>query len=96
MRKNSRRRCEHQYSQTIGCYYKERLSEWRNDFDTVTTYIRFRCPKCGSYKDIKLGQEQFLPEMYHPNSTAKRMYIERLQWQGYVLEHELALLEYKE
>lgn len=88
------RECRHDDLRRIGFYYKETLSEWRNDFDRVYAYVRYKCRKCGKYKDVLLGSNTYVPELFHKRDPRKDEYIKQLQSHGYKQEYELAMLDH--
>lgn len=92
-KKDKSYKCNHHFDKKVGLFYKDDLSQYRNCFDHVEAYIRFKCSKCGENKDILLSSEQFKPEMYYGKSD-KEKYIAKLKSQGYMQKHEIALLDY--
>ena len=83
-----KRKCEHEY-ETVGLFYKEYLTEYRNCFDSISVYMRRRCKKCGDVYDARLSSETFVPELYHDRDERKDMYIDGLKEKGIGLEIDL-------
>lgn len=86
--------CNHHFTEKVGLFYKEHLSQYRNCFDNVEVFIRYQCCKCGEYKDVLLGHQQFCPEMFY-DDIEKKQYIKKIRSQGFVMEYELMLREFK-
>lgn len=80
--------CTHESKVIVGKVYKEHLSSYRNVFDNIELYMRFRCPDCGECKDICLGHKSFLPEMFNDDKD-KKEFIKKIRSEGYLAEYEL-------
>ena len=82
-------KCDHEYT-TVGIFYKEIPTEYRNCFDEVNVYRKCRCKKCGQIDDILWSQEKFQPEMYERSSRVQKDgYITYLHTKGIGLEIDL-------
>lgn len=69
-----KKKCNHHFSEKIGLFYKEHLSQYRNCFDNIEVYMRYKCPKCGEYRDVRLGSQSFSPEMFYPSENKKNIF----------------------
>lgn len=84
----------HEYK-PVGYYYKEYYTEYRNAFDQINAYQRFKCKTCGKIMDNLLSRELFLPEMHEHKREYKEKYIQYLKDNGFKSEIELVLEEKK-
>lgn len=80
--------CEHEWG-IVGYFYKESLTEYKNSFDNVSAYSKFRCKKCGTFSDHLLSQEDFLPQLHNGREWRKDDYISKLENMGFKQEVEL-------
>lgn len=83
-----RKKCNHEYV-LIGDCYKERLTEYRNCFDKVVVFRKFKCKKCGEFYNELLSTEEFEPQLYHGREKRKDDYILKLINMGFKQEIEL-------
>lgn len=90
-----RKVCNHPVWKPVGYFYKESLSEWRNCFDRVYAYIRYKCTNCGECKNLLLGSKEYVPELYHGRDPQKDEYIKSLQSLGYMSEVQISMLHHK-
>lgn len=84
----------HEY-ESVGYFYKEHYTEYRNDFDQINAYQKYRCKTCEKIMDVLLSSESFLPEMYEHKRDYKDKYIQYLKSNGFKSEIELVLEEKK-
>lgn len=85
-----KRVCEHEY-ETLGMFYKENITTWRDHNDSINTYKRCKCKTCGEVKDILLASELFVPEKFHDRDERKDKYIEYLRQHNIKSEIDLYL-----
>lgn len=85
-----KRKCKHEY-ETLGMFYKEIFTEYRNCFDAIVVYRRERCKKCGDINDVYISSKNFPPELYYKDYTReqKDKYIEHLTRKDIGLEIDL-------
>ena len=79
------RECEHEYH-TVGKFYKEYLTEYKNSFDSIKAYVKRECKKCSCTTDVLLSSEEFVPELYHGRDERKEEYIKHLTDLGFTSE----------
>lgn len=83
------KKCHHEYK-TVGVFYKEIPTEYKNCFDEINVYRKDYCQKCGRIDDILLSSEKFQPEMYdYCSRREKDVYIMYLRKKGIGLEIDL-------
>lgn len=83
-----KKKCQHEYK-SVGLFYKETLTEYRNGFDTINVYERKQCIKCGKYTDELISHEEFLPEVFTGRDARKTEYVQLLKAKNILLEIEL-------
>lgn len=76
----------------IGFFYKENLSQYKNDFDKVKVYRKYICTKCLKIHDILISTEDFPPELYQFTGSFEKIdYIHDLKKKGVKQEVDLYL-----
>ncbi len=83
-----RKKCKHEY-ELVGDYYKESFTGYTNSFDEVNTWRKFRCKKCGEFRNQLLTIEKFNPQLDRGREPRREEYISKLIGLGFKLEVEL-------
>ena len=83
-----KKKCKHEY-ELVGNYYKEFLTQYRNSFDQIVTFRKFKCLKCGEIYNESLTTEEFEPQMYKGREIRKKEYLLDLKAMGFKQEVEL-------
>lgn len=83
-----KKKCEHKW-ELVGYYYKEYFTEYKNSFDEICAYAKFRCSKCQKFSDHLLSKEEFMPQLHEGRERRKSDYILKLENMGFKQEIEL-------